>query len=130
MSSTDTEKPVILLVDDDEVIRTMGRDILRILGYEALLAEHGDETIKLYREYHQRISLVLLDWHMPGMSGPEILEHLWQINSNVKVILATGWGPPREMEEIRRKGYNVGLLQKPYLVKDLQNEIAKHLSSE
>jgi two-component system, cell cycle sensor histidine kinase and response regulator CckA len=127
MNDSSQTRPLILLVDDDDVIRTMGRDILRILGYDTLLAEHGDETIRIYREHHANIALILLDWHMPGMTGPEILEHLWEINKDVKVILATGWGPPREMDEIRKKGYNVGLLQKPYLVKDLQNEIAKYL---
>ncbi|MCX6640068.1 MAG: response regulator [bacterium] len=127
MNDTGDQRPLILLVDDDEVIRTMGRDILRILGYDALLAEHGEETLKIYRENMDRIALILLDWHMPGMSGPEILDQLWTINKDVKVILATGWGPPREMEEIRKKGYVVGLLQKPYLVKDLQNEIAKYI---
>lgn len=127
---TDSESPasVILLVDDDEVIRMMGRDILRVLGYEVVLASDGEETIKVYQENKDRIDLILLDWHMPGMGGTEILEQLWAIDDKVKVILATGWGPPRELEEIQKSGHTIGLLQKPYLVKDLQNEIANYLA--
>ena len=127
---TDSESPasVILLVDDDEVIRMMGRDILRVLGYEVVLAGDGEETIKVYQENKDRIDLILLDWHMPGMGGTEILEQLWAIDDKVKVILATGWGPPRELEEIQKSGHTIGLLQKPYLVKDLQNEIANYLA--
>lgn len=122
------DSPVILLVDDDEVIRMMGRDILRVIGYQVILASDGEETIRVYRENKDRIALILLDWHMPGMKGTEILQELWAIRDSVKVILATGWGPPREMEDIQKSGHIVGLLQKPYLVKDLQTVIAQYLA--
>ena len=128
MKNNDNSAPVILLVDDDEVIRMMGRDILRVLGYQVMLASNGEETVKIYQENKDQIDLILLDWHMPGIGGIEILEQLWEIDEKVKVILATGWGPPREMDEIKKSGHTVGLLQKPYLVKDLQNEIAKFLA--
>ncbi len=120
--------PVILLADDEEVIRLMGRDILRVLGYEVMLAGDGLETIEKYKKHKDEIDLILLDWHMPGMKGNEILEELWSINEEVKVILATGWGPPKEFEKIQESGRRVGLLQKPFLVKDLQTEISEFLS--
>ncbi len=120
--------PKILLVDDEEVIRMMGRDILRVLGYEVITASNGQETIEIYQKYRDQIDLILLDWHMPGMKGAEILEQLWAIDKSVRVILATGWGPPKELEEIRATGHIVGLLQKPFLVKDLQSEIVEFLA--
>ncbi len=119
-----TAEKLILLADDDEVIRTMGRDILHILGYEVILAANGEETVSLYAQNQAKIGVVLLDWHMPGLTGLEILEKLWAVNKAVKVILATGLGQPREMEAIRKTGHTVALLQKPYLVKDLQSEIS------
>jgi CheY-like chemotaxis protein len=118
---------VILLADDDEVVRTMGRDILHILGYNVLLAGNGEDVINVYKESVDQINIVILDWHMPGMTGMEILEQLWVVNPNVKVILATGLGAPREMDAILKSGHIVSLLQKPYLVKDLQSEIARLL---
>lgn len=121
------QKPTILLCDDDEVIRTMGRDILHVLGYEVMLAGSGEETICVYEQNQKRVALVLLDWHMPGLTGVEILEKLWEINDKVVVIVATGWGPPKEMSAIRESGHKVGILNKPYLVKDLQSEIARYL---
>ncbi len=117
--------PLVLLADDDDVIRNMGRDILRILGFQVLLAGNGEETVAVYESHRDQIAVILLDWHMPGLTGLEILERLWKINQNVKVILATGLGQPREMEEISKTGHNVSLLQKPYLVKDLQDSITK-----
>ena len=124
MTTDEKSDPLILLVDDDEVIRTMSRDILRVLGYEVLLAGSGEETITVYEQNKDQIALILLDWHMPGLSGMEILEKLWDINDDVKVIIATGWGPPRELEAIKKSGHIVDLLHKPYLVKDLQSGIA------
>jgi len=119
--------PHILLVDDEEVIRMMGRDILRVLGYEVSTAGNGSEAVETYQKLIDEIDLILLDWHMPGMKGVEILEQLWAINDKVKVILATGWGPPKELDDIKASGHIVGLLQKPYLVKDLQTEIVEYL---
>ncbi|RJP73638.1 MAG: response regulator [Candidatus Zixiibacteriota bacterium] len=121
----DANKPVILLADDDDVIRNMGRDILHILGYQVILAGNGEETVSLYRQNSAKVDLILLDWHMPGLTGMEILEQLWAINPEVKVVLATGLGQPREIETIRKSGHTVSLLQKPYLVKDLQSELSR-----
>ncbi|MBU0519628.1 response regulator [bacterium] len=128
MSDNGNDTPIILLADDEEVIRMMGRDILRVLGYEVMLASNGNEAIDTYRNNQAKIDLILLDWHMPGLKGPEILEQLWEIDASAKVILATGWGPPRELEEFKSQGRDIGLLQKPYLVKDLQKEIAEFLA--
>ncbi|TKJ39772.1 hypothetical protein CEE37_10875 [candidate division LCP-89 bacterium B3_LCP] len=128
MTTDDQTKATILLVDDEDVIRLMGQDILRVLGYETILAADGQEAVQLYQDNKNEVALVILDWHMPGISGMEILEKLWAVNPDVKTIISTGWGPPQEMEEIQKSGHVVGLLQKPYLVKDLQNEITKFLA--
>ncbi len=128
MSDPGENAPVILFADDEEVIRMMGRDILHVLGYEVILAKDGNEVIELYEQNRDKIALVLVDWHMPGMKGGEILERLWEINRDVKIILATGWGPPRELEQFRAQGREIGLLQKPFLVKDLKDEISAYLS--
>ncbi|UCD99701.1 MAG: response regulator, partial [Chloroflexota bacterium] len=89
MGEDEKKGPVILLADDEDVIRMMGRDILRVLGYEVMLASNGEETVEVYQKNSTKIALILLDWHMPGMKGIEILERLWAINDKVKVILAT-----------------------------------------
>lgn len=125
--TTASTKPVILLADDDEVIRNMGRDILHILGYNVLLANDGEDTIHVYEQHRNEIAVVILDWHMPGLSGMEILQKLWSINGDVKVVVATGLGMPREMESEKISNHRVSLLQKPYLVKDLQNELSRLL---
>ncbi len=118
---------MILLADDDEVVRTMVRDMLHILGYQVMLAANGEELISLYQGSRADIDVIILDWYMPGLSGMEILDQLWEINPDVKVILATGLGHPREFDAIIKSGHPVSILQKPYLIKDLQSEIARVL---
>jgi CheY-like chemotaxis protein len=118
---------VILLADDEEVVRKVGRDILNILGYEAILASNGVEAAALYEQNHQRIGLIILDWYMPGISGSEVLQRVWKVNKDAKVLIASGMGPPREMQDLISAGHSVFLLQKPYLVKDLQTELARLL---
>jgi CheY-like chemotaxis protein len=125
--SSESIGPVILLADDDEVVRTMGRDILHILGYQVLLAGNGEDLVNVYKEHQNQVNVIILDWHMPGLTGMEILEALWAVNAEVKIIIATGLGQPREMDLINKTGHPVFLLQKPYLVKDLQSEIARVL---
>lgn len=128
MTDVPSKKPVILLADDDEVIRNMGRDILHILGYDVFLAHDGEDIIRIYKEHYPKIAVVILDWHMPGLSGMEILQQLWSINKEVKVVVATGLGRPREMDSEKVAAHKVSLLQKPYLVKDLQHELSRLLN--
>jgi CheY-like chemotaxis protein len=127
--SAEPTGPVILLADDDDVVRNMGRDILHILGYQVLLAGNGDELINVYAENKARVDIIILDWHMPGLTGLEILEKLWLVNPAVKIILASGLGQPREIDAISKSGHQISLLQKPYLVKDLQSEISRLLKT-
>jgi len=122
--------PVILLADDEEVVRSVGRDILHILGYRVLLASNGVEAISVFQQHRKQIGLVILDWYMPGISGLEVLQKIWSIDHKAKVLIASGLGPPREMEDIERTGHRVCLLQKPYLVKDLQSELSRLLGKQ
>jgi two-component system, cell cycle sensor histidine kinase and response regulator CckA len=124
---SESTSPVVLLADDDDVVRTMGRDILHILGYEVLLAGNGEDLVNVYKANQKQVNVIILDWHMPGLTGMEILAALWAVNPEVKIIIATGLGQPREMDTIIKAGHPVYLLQKPYLVKDLQSEITRVL---
>jgi len=117
----------ILLADDEEVVRHVGSDILNILGYQTILASNGLEAASLYAQHHAAIGCIILDWYMPGLSGMEVLQRLWNVDKKAKVLIASGMGPPKELQELINSGHPVQLLQKPYLVKDLQSELARLL---
>jgi len=79
----------ILIVDDDPSIRYMLGRVLLDEGYEVLAAAHGREGLKITAA--QEVDLVLLDWKMPGMSGPETLRELAVLRPGLPVIMMTAF---------------------------------------
>ncbi len=95
-SQTDAQLPMgsgetILVVDDEQMLRTMGKFMLSHAGYSVLEAENGEKALERYDENSQVIQLVLLDLTMPGMGGVRCLEKLLEINPEVKVIISSGY---------------------------------------
>jgi len=88
----------ILVIDDEEVIRNLGKTILGRAGYTVLAAADGAEGVALFARERERIDLVLLDLSMPRMSGTEVVEALRAIDPEVRVLLSSGYaadGLPR-----------------------------------
>lgn len=119
----------LLLVDDEEMILEVGRDILEILGYEVLLARSGEEALKVYAENCSRIDMVILDMIMPGMDGREIYKRLKEINSQSKVLLSSGYSINGQATEIIAMGCD-GFIQKPYNMGALSAKIREILDSD
>src|SRR5690348_4643540 len=66
--------PKVLIVDDDEEVRTLLADLLSSTGYLVRLACDGQEALSVLR--HERGWVILLDWNMPRLDGAGVLEHL------------------------------------------------------
>ncbi|MEK6779948.1 MAG: ATP-binding protein, partial [Candidatus Deferrimicrobiota bacterium] len=86
-----TGKETILLVDDEEMIRSIGRQILEIHGYSVLTAADGQEAIDLYLRERERIDLVILDMTMPHLTGADVLTRIRNLNPRARVILSSGY---------------------------------------
>ena len=80
-------RPFVLIVDDDEVIRSLLRLTLPDEGYDLVEAEDGDQALQIIAA--RQPSLVLLDWRMPGTSGEGVLTALKQTYPEVPVIVLT-----------------------------------------
>lgn len=80
----------VLLVDDEQMMRSVGESILLNLGYKVITASDGEEALAIYRERGNEISLVILDKVMPEMGGIEGYRLLKEINPKIKVILSSG----------------------------------------
>lgn len=104
---------VILIVDDEEVVLDVNREILESLGYAVLAARSGKEALGIYRERRGEIALVLLDMVMPGINGEETFGLLKRIDPAVKVILASGYSTNDQIRNMMRNGC-CGFLQKPF----------------
>ncbi len=117
----------ILLVDDEPLVRSSGLRLLRKLGYEVLLAEHGEDAIREYEENRDQISLVILDLMMPVMDGREAFMELRRIDPNAPVLLASGYSVEEHAAELIEKGA-LGFLEKPFNLDELAHGIASAMS--
>jgi two-component system, cell cycle sensor histidine kinase and response regulator CckA len=118
----------ILLVDDEEVIIEVSREILMMLGYQVWTARNGQEAIKVFGHRKEEIDLIILDMIMPGMSGGETFDHLKALDSRVKVILSTGYSLTGQAKEIMARGCR-GFIQKPFKIEMLSQKIRDALEA-
>ncbi|PLX50618.1 MAG: hypothetical protein C0613_03615 [Desulfobulbaceae bacterium] len=108
----------ILVVDDDDLIRSTATEILQSLGYTVLTAKNGREAVDVYRQQQHAVSAVLLDMVMPVMSGREAYVEMKKINSQVKVLLVSGFRKDSRIDEVLALGVRK-FLQKPYTIQKL-----------
>ena len=119
----------ILLVDDEQVVLDVGKELLRELGYTVLEAGGGREAVDIYKENKDKIGLVLLDMVMPSMGGKEAYEKMKEINPDVKVLLSSGYSKDGQATEILEQGCN-GFIQKPFNMKEISGKIREILDKE
>ncbi|MBN2769567.1 MAG: response regulator [Spirochaetes bacterium] len=120
---------LILVIDDEEILRKTSKAMLEECGYEVLTAKSGNEGIALYKENHDRISGIILDMIMPGLSGKETYQKLKEINPDVKVILASGFKQDERIESAMKMGIR-DFIQKPYSLSELSLKAKKLLNPE
>ena len=113
----------ILLVDDEPVIRNLGRDMLRGLGYEVSLADGGEQALAIYRERGADIDLVVLDLIMPGLNGSQVLAELKRIDSHVRVLIASGFHRDVDVPQDDDEGA-AGFIGKPFVLSSLSQAVA------
>ena len=116
----------VLLVDDEERILTVGREICKALGYKVITANSGREALKIYAEKMDEIHLVILDMIMPEMNGLETFLALKKQNPDIKVLLSTGYAIDEKAQEMLRQGCK-GYILKPYSVIDFSHKIREIL---
>jgi signal transduction histidine kinase/CheY-like chemotaxis protein len=104
---------LILVVDDEEAIRSFVKEVLGRNGYRVLLAKDGAEAINVYQQHDGDIGLIILDMVMPKMGGQETFLRLRAHNPGVKVLLSTGYSQSGKAQEILDTGV-MGFIQKPY----------------
>jgi CheY-like chemotaxis protein len=118
----------ILVVDDEESLRTVVVDLLGQLGYRMLSAASGQEALKLAGEYPGRIDLLLSDVIMEGLPGPELAEKLVQSRPELKVVFISGFADHSIAPNGVLKPGTV-LIQKPFTVRVLSAKLREVLDS-
>jgi CheY-like chemotaxis protein len=109
---------MVLIVEDEPLVRDLGQEALQSLGYEVITAGDGLEGVESYRRHHAGLRAVLLDLKMPRMGGLEAFMEMQQISTGVPVIICTGYGENEEVQKLLTLGAK-GMLSKPYRIADL-----------
>ena len=112
----------ILVVDDEDLILSLVNSILQKENHNIILAYTGEEALKLLRDNKTNLDLVILDLHMPGLSGPDTLRQMRTIYENLPCIFSSGESMNIEdlPEDIRTNTY---YLDKPYRSKELIKKV-------
>ncbi|MCG8568992.1 MAG: response regulator, partial [Spirochaetes bacterium] len=109
---------LVLVIDDENLMRILARDILQAGGYDVIDAEDGLMGIELYKKHQKDIVLILLDLAMPKISGLETYHQLKKINPRIKVLMTSGFSADKRIEQGLSDGV-AGFLSKPFTLYDL-----------
>lgn len=116
----------VLLVDDEEAIRELGKEILVGSGLEVITAASGEEALELYADSREEIELVVLDLGMPGMGGHRCLKELLAINPRLKVLVASGYSAEAKTINSHQGGAS-GFIAKPFRRNELLRKVKEIL---
>jgi CheY-like chemotaxis protein len=124
--ATDKTTHTILLVEDEEMVADIGRQMLERLGYRVLVARSGAEALSLYEQRQAEINLVILDMIMPGMGGGAVFDRLRSINPQAMVLLSSGYSLDGQALDILNRGCR-GFIQKPFSIGQLEQKLREIL---
>lgn len=119
----------ILLAEDNETTRVLGREILEEFGYSVIEATDGEDALQKFRERSDRISLVILDVIMPKMNGREVYDAIRGMVPDMRILFCSGYA--RDVV-ISQGGLEEGMnyLPKPFTPKELLMKIREVLDNE
>lgn len=104
---------LILVVDDEDVVRDLCMEFVRIAGYEVMGAEDGLKGVEIFRRESDKLACVLLDLSMPKMDGVTAFHEMKKINPGIPVILCSGYSEDDATRSFAGETL-AGFLQKPY----------------
>ncbi|MHC4885399.1 MAG: PAS domain S-box protein [Planctomycetota bacterium] len=119
----------VLLVDDEEVVREIGTDMLQELGYSVTVCHNGREALERYRSDWQTIDLVMLDMVMPELNGNDTFLEMKKINPSILAILSSGYTIEGEAQSILDAGAKA-FVGKPFDQSELSVAIHQVLGQE
>jgi CheY-like chemotaxis protein len=128
------ESVTVLVVDDDETVRTVAALALRRHGLYVLTARDGHEAVEIYRERAGEIDLVVLDMMMPRMNGEQALRAMQAIRPDVCVIVTSGYSECLPQQGVGKPGGVIAFLPKPFgpskLLAAVRESLSKRRSAE
>lgn len=108
----------VLVVDDEEMVRSLAKRVLHKVGFKVMTVEDGARAVELFRAHASEITAVLLDMTMPGPDGEQTFYELRRIRPDIKVLLSSGYDVKDAVARLRDEGL-AGFIHKPYLPEEL-----------
>jgi signal transduction histidine kinase/ActR/RegA family two-component response regulator len=112
----------LLMVDDEDLLLTMGQTVLSSFGYTVLTANSGAKALELFAHWKDSIDLVLVDLVMPNMSGRELTEQIRKISPRTRILWCSGYVRSSKAQE------EDPYLQKPFTSQDLLRAVKNALA--
>ncbi len=112
----------ILMVDDEDLLLTMGDAVLSAYGYKVLTANSGQKALDLIGRGDPPIDLVITDLVMPNMSGRELVERVRRLSPEIRILSSSGYVRPAEEQD------QTAYLQKPFSSQDLLLKVKQALA--
>jgi CheY-like chemotaxis protein len=119
---------LVLVVDDDDMVRSVLKAMLERKGCEVLTAANGREAVDLFRQERARVSALLLDLNMPVLDGERALEEIRAIDPQIPVWIVTGYDPGDREARLAAQGIQA-VLRKPLTSDSLFRALARVLGS-
>jgi len=114
---------VVLLADDELVVRSLAQSILTREGYRVLIAVDGEHALEVSRSYSGPIELLLTDVKMPKMDGLELSGHIASERPGIKILFMSG----KESGELMVHGKKMEFLRKPFVARELSQKVSSML---
>lgn len=108
----------LLVIDDDDIVRTVTARMLQRSGFEVLTAPDGAAGVEVFRDNAGAIRVVILDMTMPRMDGHETFRALQDVDATVRVVLSSGYAE-QDAASIFSVAELAGFIQKPYTAEEL-----------
>jgi len=119
-------QPQILVIDDEEILIDVIKDVLNLMNIPAVFAASGAAGIELFTSHKESIRLILLDVLMPGIGGVETYSRIFEMNPGIKVIFMSGY-PANDALAIQKLPGKIEFLKKPFSVQEIMSIIQKML---
>jgi two-component system, cell cycle sensor histidine kinase and response regulator CckA len=126
MPEVASEGPVVLVVDDEEIVRRLAARMLAMLGYRVLEARSGQEAVRLLRRGAHRIDGVVTDVAMPGIGGRELGETIARCWPQIRVLYMSGFAANRMVSD-GSIDPSVPFIQKPFTSEQLGRRVRELL---
>lgn len=128
LDAEEISKATILIIDDEQQVLDIWSDFFSDNGFDVLVARTAEAGIETYRTNAEDIDMIILDYVLPGMTGKKVLGKIKAIDTDVKVLIASGYSNSGRAKEIVDDDVD-GFIQKPCTLSELMKKVQSILNS-